>query len=142
MILVDVNLLVYAATPEAAHHGPARKWLEARLTGHERVGLPWPTLLGYLRLVTHHRIAARPASMQRAWATVQQWLAAPNVWIPEPTPTHADVLQSLMPAVTRSEHVTDAHLAALAIEHGLTLCSADRGFARFEGLRWENPIAG
>lgn len=141
MILVDANLLIYASVAQAEQHSAALRWLDARMTATQRVGLPWPSLLGFLRVVTNPRILRRPVPMTDAWATVRGWLAVPVVWTPQPTPAHADVLEALMPAAGTARLVPDAHLAALAIEHGLTLCSNDGDFARFEGLRWENPIA-
>ena len=140
MILVDANLLVYAVDRSAVQHQAARIWLQARLTGSQRVALPWPSLLAFLRVVTNPRIVSRPAPMHDAWATVRGWLGLPSVWLPEPTAAHAEVLGSLLEGVSSSQLVPDAHLAALAIEHGLTLCSNDGDFARFSGLRWENPL--
>jgi toxin-antitoxin system PIN domain toxin len=141
VILVDANLLVYAANPAAADHDAARAWLDARLGGDARVGLPWESLLAFVRLVTNRRVFARPASVSDAWHTVEGWLASETAFVPVATARHAEVLAPLLS--TRGlgpQDVPDAHLAALAIEHGLTLCSADAGFARFTGLRWENPL--
>lgn len=105
------------------------------------MGLPWPTLLAVLRLVTNPRIFERPLPMDRAWRQVETWLASPVAWIPHPTERHREVLGGLLAShAARSKLVPDAHLAALAIEHGLVLCSADTDFARFEGLRWHNPL--
>ena len=105
------------------------------------VGLPWPSLLGFLRLVTNPRVFARPETLERAWRMVASWLDNPNVWIPVPTERHQDMIRPLLPATAgRPNLVPDAHLAALALEYGLTLCSADSDFARFPGLRWQNPL--
>lgn len=141
MILVDANLLVYAAIAGLAQHEHARAWLDDRLRGAARVGLPWPSLLTFLRLVSNPRIFERPIGLGTAWRQIEGWLAQPAVWSPTPTQRHAEILARLLSAEGRSDIVPDAHLAALAIEHGLTLCSADRDFARFAELRWENPLA-
>ena len=141
MILVDANLLVYAANRSAPEHEGARRWLDARLSGTARVGLPWPSLLAFVRIISNPVILRRPVSPGEAWRQVEDWLAAEVAWIPLPGPRHADVLRDLLrdPAMI-SRLVPDAHLAALAIEHGVTLCSTDGDFARFARLRWENPL--
>jgi len=99
-------------------------------------------VLAFLRLVTNSRVFEHPESMADAWGQVQAWLACETVWSPEPTERHASVLGEILklPGM-RGNLVPDAHLAALAIEHGLTLCSTDGDFARFRALRWLNPIA-
>ena len=142
MILVDANLLVYAQVSALPQHEPARAWLDERLAGVPPVGLPWESLLGFVRIVSNPRIFQRPLSVASGWAQVQSWLGCAPVWIPEPTERHAEVLGGLLrvPGL-RANHVPDAHLAALALEHGLTVCSTDGDFARFQGVRWENPIA-
>jgi toxin-antitoxin system PIN domain toxin len=141
MILVDANLLVYAQVQEMSQHEAARNWLDARLNGTAAVGLPWPSLLAFVRLVTNPRIFARPETVDAAWQQVEAWLACPPVWIPQPTERHRGVLGSLLRGTSsRANLVPDAHLAALAIEHGLLLCSTDGDFARFPGLRSQNPL--
>lgn len=143
MILVDANLLIYAHVKGFPQHDGARRWLDEQINGIARVGLPWPSLLAFVRLVTNPRVFERPLSMARAWAQVQAWLACPSIWVPSPTPRHPEVLGPLLRAATsRSNLVPDAHLAALAIEHGLVLCSTDADFARFPNLRWQNPLLG
>jgi len=105
------------------------------------VSLPWPSLLGFLRIVTNPRVFARPEPMAAAWQQVKAWLDAEVGWIPQPTDRHRELLGRLMTIDgVQANLVPDAHLAALAIEHGLTLCSTDGDFARFAGLRWENPL--
>jgi hypothetical protein len=141
MILVDANLLVFAHVSDFLEHGAALDWLDAALNGTGPVGLPWPSLLTFVRLTTNPRIFERPLAMAEAWSQVTAWLDVPSATIPTPTVNHAQVMASLMPAVTRSNLLPDAHVAALAIEHGLVLCSTDGDFARFEGLRWQNPLA-
>jgi uncharacterized protein len=143
VILVDVNLLLYATNVSANQHGAAREWLDRQLVETPRVGLPWATLLGFLRLATNARVTTRPLTMAAAWQQVSQWLECEPVWIPMPTERHAHVLGKLLgePSVY-GNLVPDAHLAALAIEHGLTLCSTDGDFGRFQALKWLNPLAG
>lgn len=142
MILVDANLLIYAKVADLAQHQSALAWLDEALNGPNRVGLPWPSLLAFVRLTSNPRVFARAQTVADAWAQVEQWLALETVWIPQPTERHQEVLgQLLRDTVQRSQLVPDAHLAALAIEHGLILCSADRDFSRFSELRWHNPLA-
>jgi len=141
VILVDANLLVYAHVTSVPQHPPARAWLDGRLNGSAPVGLPWPSLLAFLRLVTNPRIFERPATWSGAWRQVGEWLDCPSVWIPRPDEQHREILGSLLCGqAVRANLVPDAHLAALAIEHGLILCSTDGDFARFPGLRWQNPL--
>lgn len=141
MILLDANLLLYAKVVEYPQHQRAHAWLEARLNGPDRVGLPWPSLLAFLRIITHPRLFDTPLPMAQAWEQVQEWLGLPMVWMPAPTERHAYILGQLVQSSGAVANlVSDAHLAALAIEHGLILCSSDRDFARFTGLRWENPL--
>jgi toxin-antitoxin system PIN domain toxin len=141
LILVEANLLVYARTSSLPQHEAARRWLDARLSGTAAVGLPWPSLLAFLRLVTNPRIFSTPESTASAWEQVKAWLGSPVAWIPAPTDRHQEVLGALLQAASsRANLIPDAHLAALAIEHGLMLCSCDSDFARFSGLRWENPL--
>lgn len=142
MILVDVNILIYATNHAANQHPAASEWLNSKLGETNRLALPWASLLGFLRLATGLRIFPRPLTMTAAWQQVSQWLQREPVWIPQPTERHAEVLGNLLaqPGV-HGNLVSDAHLAALAIEHGLTLCSTDGDFARFRDLKWVNPLA-
>jgi toxin-antitoxin system PIN domain toxin len=143
VILVDVNLLLYATNVSANQHHAAREWLDRQLVETPRVGLPWATLLGFLRLATNARVITRPLTMAAAWQQVSQWLACEPTWIALPTERHAEVLGRLLAEPGMYGNlVPDAHLAALAIEHGLTLCSTDGDFARFPELKWLNPLAG
>lgn len=141
MILVDANLLVYATVDSFPQHTRARAWLDARLNGVAPVGLPWPSLLAFLRLTTNPRVFERPTAVSDAWRQVLAWLGCESAWIPQPTERHPEILGGLLtsPGV-HANLVPDAHLAALAIEHGLILCSTDGDFGRFAGLRWENPL--
>jgi toxin-antitoxin system PIN domain toxin len=123
-------------------HDDARAWLEGRLGGTSKVGLPWYSLIAFLRIVTHPRLFQPATRMSLAWRTVEQWLDQPPVWIPEATDRHSFILSRLLTDEVHGDLVPDAHLAALSIEHGLTLCSTDGDFARFPGVRWENPLRG
>lgn len=141
MILVDANLLIYAHVKEFTEHSMAREWLDGQFNEQPRVGLPWPSLLAFMRITTNPRVFERPLSIRQAWAQVEAWLGAPASWIPTPGAQHAATVAKLVPLISRPNLVPDAHLAALAIEHGLTLCSTDGDFARFQELHWENPLA-
>jgi hypothetical protein len=141
VILVDVNLLLFGTIASVPEHDQARRWLESTINGDSPVGLPWSCLLRFVRLASSRKAFREPLPLAEAWHEVERWLDRPNVWVPMPTDRHREVLAPLLEkCATRSELVSDAHLAALAIEHGLVLCSADGDFARFPGLRWENPL--
>ncbi|MFN8622567.1 MAG: type II toxin-antitoxin system VapC family toxin [Chloroflexota bacterium] len=141
MRIPDLNLLLYAVDERAAPHAAALDWWNATLSGNETVGLPWAVLLGFLRLTTNPRIFAAPLDPADALDYLDRWLAHPATTVIEPTARHARVLRDLLgPTGTGGNLVADAHLAALAIEHGAELCSADRDFGRFPGLRWMNPL--
>jgi uncharacterized protein len=143
VILVDANLLLYATISDFAQHAAARRWLDERLNAPARVGLPWPSLLAFLRISTNARIFPRPMAMPEAWRRVDSWLELPHVWVPEPSERHRELLAALLSGSGgAAKLVSDAHLAAIAIAHGLVLCSTDGDFARFAALRWENPLGG
>ncbi|HET6997461.1 MAG TPA: TA system VapC family ribonuclease toxin [Solirubrobacterales bacterium] len=139
MILLDANILIYASAPETPQHATAKEWLDERLNDVPRVGMPWPSLLAFMRIVANPRLFDA-ASLSHAHAQVRSWLALPNTWIPSPTEAHARILGELLEGERSHRLVPDAHLAALALEHGLVMCSSDGDFARFPGLRWENPL--
>lgn len=143
MILVDVNLLVAATMSAAPRHDAARRWFGDQLSGTARVGLPWAALSGFIRVASQPRAWDRPLSVLEAAGVVRVWLSRPCSWIPEPGPRHLDHLTRLLEAQPSVRLVSDAHLAAIALEHGLELCSQDRDFARWEdgGLRSRNPLA-
>jgi toxin-antitoxin system PIN domain toxin len=141
VILLDANILIYASIESFPQHAASRAWLEESFGQPTQVGLPWPSLLGFIRIVTNPRILSTPTSTRTAWTRVEQWLSRPNAWIPSPTDRHRSVLSKLLGEDVRGDLVPDAHLAALAIEHGLTVCSTDGDFARFADVRWENPLA-
>ena len=141
-VVVDANLLLYAKFSSFPQHERARSWLEDRLSGAGRVGLPWHSLLAFLRIGTNARVFTPPLSSAAAWDQVQEWLHLPQVWIPLPTDRHAEVLGQLLDATGATANlIPDSHLAALAVEHGLKLCSTDGDFARFTAVRWQNPLA-
>jgi uncharacterized protein len=142
VILIDANILVYAHVNSFAQHGTARDWLDRQLNAPAPVGLPWTSIIAFLRLVTNPRVFEHPEPVGRAWEQVRAWLAAEPAWIPLPTERHSDLLDELLasPGI-QGNLIPDADLAALAIEHGLTLCSSDGDFARFRDLRWFNPLS-
>lgn len=141
MILVDANLLLYAKIADYPQHDAVRAWLTARLNDIPPVGMPWPCLLAFHRIATSARLFERPMSPADSWAQIEAWLALPGVWCPAPTDRHREALGALIRSASVQGNLTyDAHLAALALEHGLILYSSDGDFARFEGLRWKNPI--
>jgi hypothetical protein len=143
VILVDANLLIYIFDTDSPHHTNASRWLNGQFGGASAVGIPWESSAAFLRIVTNPRIYERAVSTAQAWRQVQEWLATDGAWVPLPTESHTRIFGQLLsePGV-RANRVPDAHLAALAISHGLILCSADAGFARFPGLRWTNPLSG
>ena len=142
MRIVDVNLLVYAYDETSPHHLPARDWLQQRLSGTETFAFAWLGLLAFVRLTTNPRVFANPLTAGEALDRVDAWLSQPCVTVLHPGQRHATLLRELLErAGTAGNITTDAHLAALAIEHGAELCSVDADFSRFPGLRWVNPIA-
>jgi toxin-antitoxin system PIN domain toxin len=141
-MLVDANLLLLAVDRSSPFHEVAAAWLTGVLNGGRRVGIPWPSLAAFVRISTHPRASEHPLSPDGAWRHVDGWLVCDPVWIPAPTERHADILGGLVVSYQlRGNLVSDAHLAALAIEHGLTVCSADTDFARFREVQWRNPLA-
>jgi len=142
MILVDANLLLYAYDPRADLHAASRTWLEDTLSGSPLVRFAWLTVWAFLRISTNPRVFERPLSMAEAEGHVSSWLAQPAAGLLEPGERHWEILRGLTRAgQTSGPLVMDAALAAIAIEHGATLCTTDRDFARFPGLRWTNPLA-
>ena len=142
MKLLDVNLLIYAVDEDSPFHAACLKWLTRQLGGERRGGLPWQSLSAFLRVVTHPRAARNPLAPSDAWQLVEEWLAREITWVTGPTPQHARILGELIGRYQlRGNLIPDAHLAALAIEHGIELCSADTDFARFTEIRWRNPLA-
>ena len=140
-MLLDANLLLLAVDRRSRLHSAASLWMEDVLNGTKRVGLPWQTIGAFLRIITHPRVTEVPLQPDEAWGYVNAWFGARSAWIPQPTAAHAEVLGSLIRSYQlRGNMVPDAQLAALAIEHGLTIYSADTDFARFTEIRWENPL--
>lgn len=143
MIVPDVNLLIHAYNADSPIHGEARAWLERTLSEPAPVGLAWSAVLGYIRIATHPRVLANPLPAVAACGHVEAWLAQPQVALLHPGSRHAAILFDLLRRLgTAGNLTTDAHLAALAIEHQAELCSTDADFARFPGLRWRNPLRG
>ena len=143
MKLVDLNLLLYAVNRDSPEHRRAKAWIEELLSGEETVALPWVVILGFLRVATRARILPHPLTPKQAVAVVDSWLARPQVVLLHPTEDHWGILRGLLADTgTAGNLTTDAHLAALAIEHEAELYSTDTDFARFSQLRWTNPIAG
>ena len=142
MKLPDVNLLLYAADETAKLHEPARRWVESTLSGAETVAFAWVALLGFVRLSTSAYAGGQRWSAEQALDVVDLWLTRPNTTVVHPTRRHGAVLRDLLtPLGGGGNLTTDAHLAALAIEHGATLCSSDNDFSRFKGLDWVDPLA-
>jgi toxin-antitoxin system PIN domain toxin len=142
-MLVDANLLLYAVDTESPFHARALDWLNGQLNGNQRVGLPWQSLGAFLRIVTRPGISEQPSTPADAWQTIEDWLACDVTWVPTPTERHAEILGELVQRYQlRGNLIPDAQLAALAIEHGVGVCSADTDFARFTEVRWHNPLAG
>ena len=140
MLLVDVNVLIYAIDSGSRHHAAAREWLLSALRGAETVGFAWVVLLAFLRLTTRPALTANPLTSADAIAIVERWLTLPGTVVVEPTARHLAVLDGLLAAVgTAGNLVTDAHLAALAVEHNAGIVSFDRDFDRFPGVRWQLP---
>ena len=141
MILVDVNILLYAYNDESPRHDAARVWWEAQLSGTRLVRVAWVTVSAFLRLATQPRVFPVPMSIVQACDRIDRWWEQPVFGVLEPTERHWTVFSNLVrTAQATGNLVTDAHLAALAIEHGATLASTDQDFRRFEGLDWTDPL--
>ena len=142
MILIDTNIWLYACLSDTPHHPPCRTWLEDVLSGEERIALPWQVAISVLRISTQPKLLSRPLTMEQALQLVQGWLSHPLVEVLTPGERHWTILQQLLLQVGVAGNLSnDAHLAALALEHECSLCSADADFRRFPGLRWINPLA-
>ena len=142
MIVPDANLIIYASDTGSMFHERARQWWTAALNGDESVGLSWLVLVAYVRVMSSARIMKRPVAVGDLLDEVERWLTAPHVQVLQPTARHPNGLRSLLvPTGVGGDLVNDAHLAALAVEYGGTVHSADTDFARFPGVRWVNPLA-
>jgi len=141
VIIPDLNLVIYAHNVDAPAHAAARAWWEGLLNQDEPVAIPWVVVLGFVRLMTHRAVLVTPMTPAAAMAHVRAWFARANVEHLEPGPQHLEVLERLLTTVGAAGNLTtDAHLAALAIEHQSEIHSNDNDFARFAGLRWRNPL--
>ena len=141
-MLVDANLLIYAVDERSPHHRSCHDWLTTALTGDRRVALPWSCLIAFVCITTNPRASERPLSPMEAWDLVRSWLSCDLTWTPNPTARHGAVLGGLIEQYDlRANLITDVDLAALAIEHGLKVYSADTDFARFKEIDWVNPVA-
>jgi uncharacterized protein len=139
--LVDANLLLYGVDESSPHHRLAKRWLDAELSGPETLAFTWAVLLAFIRLVTNPRVFAAPLTVDEAIDLVDSWLEQPNVTVVHPTDRHSPLLRDLLLSLGTAGNLTsDAQLAALSIEHGAELCSADSDFARFPRVRWFNPL--
>lgn len=140
-MLVDANILLYAVDADSPFHERARTWLEDALNGPHRIAIPWSSLVAFLRIATNPRALREPLDPEEAWSIVEAWLDAEPVWTPGPGPGHRAILGRLVRDLDlRANLVSDAVLAALAVEHGLAVVSADSDFARFTELEWINPL--
>jgi toxin-antitoxin system PIN domain toxin len=141
VILVDANLLLYAYHPKAAQHAQSRAWLEGALAGPDLVRFAWLTLWAFLRIATSPRVFERPLTTAEAEAAISSWLAQPAAGVLEPGERHWEILSALVrESQSTGPLVMDAVLAAIAIEHGAVVCTTDRDFSRFSGLKWTNPL--
>lgn len=141
MILVDANILLYAEDSLHPRHEHAREWWDAQLSGDETVCLCWTVLCAFVRIATNQRVFENPLSLEQAVARIQSWLDQPCTRVIHPTERHWIVFrQVLTDGKAVANLVTDAHLAALAIEHGCELATTDLDFARFRKLKWKNPL--
>jgi len=142
MIVPDVNLLVFAHNDQAPQHMAAKKWWEELLNGEKPLGMPWLSMSGFIRLMTHPRVLVDPMTVENAVGHVRLWLEREPVRILHPGGRFESLfLDYLVQLGTAGNLTTDAQLAALAVEHQAELHSADTDFARFPGLRWVNPLA-
>lgn len=142
MILVDANLLLYAEDSLSEHHEAAREWWDAQLSGSDPVALCWPVLNAFIRIGTNARLHQRPLTLKEAIGRVQSWLDQPCVRLLQPTDQHWSLFQQMLKSGNAVGNlVSDAHLAALAVEHNCVLHSTDADFSRFRGLKWKNPVS-
>jgi toxin-antitoxin system PIN domain toxin len=142
MRILDANVLLHAIDEQARSHDVARTWLDSALTGSEPVGFAWVVMLAFVRLSTHPSVFPAPLDVDRSVGVLGGWLAQPAAVVLEPTLRHLEILRGLLgPAGTAGNLVNDAHLAALAVEHGAEIVTFDRDFGRFPGLKWRPPDA-
>ena len=140
-MLVDANILLYAVDESSPFHDAARSWMDDALNGTRRVGIPWVSTSAFLRIATNARAIREPLQPAEAWEFVEEWLNAPVAWTPAPGESHREILGRLIRDLDlRGNLIADAVLAAMCIEHGLDIVSADSDFARFKEIRWINPV--
>jgi uncharacterized protein len=141
VIIPDVNLLAYAYNSDAPHHQRSREWWEHVVRGPQPVAIPWVVALGFLRIMTSRTVLVRPMTMATALQHLRSWLEQPSLRVLQPGPRHLTILAGFCDAgVLTAALMSDAHIAALAIENQATVHSNDRDFSRFPGLRWSNPL--
>jgi len=141
VLVVDANVLLHAVNADAAEHETSRRWLEYRLSSAEPVGFAWIALLAFVRIGTRAGVLPSPMSVGEAFDHVEDWLVQPSAVVLQPSPRHAALLRGLLePLGVAGNLASDAHLAALALEHGATVCTFDRDFARFPGVHWRHPL--
>ena len=142
MTILDVNLLLYAYNTDAPQQSAVARWLAELLESGETIALPWVTVWAFIRICTNPRIWKNPRSVKEVFAIVDKWLAQPDVVLLQPGPRHREILEQLIEKHNATGPlVTDAVLAALAIENGALLASTDQNFSRFQGLHWLNPLS-
>ena len=142
MILVDANILIYAVNEDAPINRKAKSWLESTISGPDTVGFSWNVLLAFLRLTTRSGLFRKPLPLETSLDLIASWLDQPSAIVVHAGPRHLRILRDLLLPIGAGGNLTsDAHLAALAIEHGAELCSSDSDFSRFHGLKWTNPLA-
>lgn len=141
-MLVDANILLYSVDEANPFQPAASRWMVDHLNGSQRVGIPWQSIHAFMRIVTNPRASATPLSAREAWEIADGWLEAPATWTPAPGRAHRRILSDLLiKHDIRAQLVPDAVLAAICVEHGLTIVSADSDFARFPEIEWINPVA-
>lgn len=142
MIVLDANILLYAYDSSSSQHHKARNWVERIFSDGSMVGLPWQTVTAFLRIMTNPRLPGERLTLEEAVQVVEQWLAQPNIRFLGPGDEHWSLFrQMIVEGQSQGALISDAHLAALTLEHGAVLHTTDRDFARFPGLRWVNPLA-
>jgi len=143
VIIPDVNLLIYAYNSDAPRHSRARQWWEDAVRDNQPIGIAWVVALGFVRIITSRAVMARPMEANTALRHVRTWLEQPSIRVVQPGPRHLDILGGFSEAgAIASAVVTDAHIAALAVENQAEVHSNDTDFGRFPGLRWTNPLDG
>lgn len=142
MTILDANILLYAYDRSSVSHTRVIEWLETQFQAREAIGLPWISLWAFLRIATNPRINQSPLSLKEAFAVIHEIQQMPRAVIVQPGSQHAEILERLaIEAQANGSRITDAVLAAIAIEHGAKLASTDRDFSRFQGLKWINPTS-